>query len=327
MKKRRNAQKFFRFYPSDWLNGTFMMSPDELALYITLIAMMHDRGGPVTEELLRYRFKGMRMRDFRKALDALIESGNIIDGEGGLRNERVMIDLEEIDQSLTTPRANGEPITSHSTSQSRTKAEGKNPEITKDVVHPKNDHHIHNHIHIQKTSSIEGGGFAAEGVLREKARGVSPDLSRRPTFDEVDTALRKIPGVEKHPIFVNCVTSPIWQLVEAGISLDAVVVPVITRILSKHRGQPIHSWEYFVNAILGSTRTKSTVAPLAQITDDKWKRNLKAARSLKIWDDKWGPRPFEKGCLVPQNILEEGDGDGWQSWEDWKKEHHRHAQA
>lgn len=45
-----------------------------------------------------------------------------------------------------------------------------------------------------------------------------------------------------------------------------------------------------------------------------WQKRLAAARNMRQWDPKWGPMPGELGCLVPQQLLDASDGDGWTEW-------------
>lgn len=45
-----------------------------------------------------------------------------------------------------------------------------------------------------------------------------------------------------------------------------------------------------------------------------WRKRLDVARNLNQWDSKWGPPPKAIGCVVPDQLLEPGDGDGWTEW-------------
>jgi uncharacterized protein YdaU (DUF1376 family) len=45
-----------------------------------------------------------------------------------------------------------------------------------------------------------------------------------------------------------------------------------------------------------------------------WKKRLDVARKLSQWDVKWGPMPGKLGCLVPEQLIQPGDGDGWTEW-------------
>lgn len=87
---------FIAFYPSDWLAGTRGMSAAETGVYITLIAMMYEREGPLDMDDTRLaRLCGASVPAFRKALDVLITEGKIARGDDGLFNRRVGVELEK----------------------------------------------------------------------------------------------------------------------------------------------------------------------------------------------------------------------------------------
>jgi hypothetical protein len=45
-----------------------------------------------------------------------------------------------------------------------------------------------------------------------------------------------------------------------------------------------------------------------------WKNRIEVARKLRQWDPKWGPMPGQLGCLVPDQLLQASDGEGWTDW-------------
>lgn len=79
-----------RFFPSDWLAGTRGMSAAEAGVYISLIAMMYERGEPLVEDASRLaRLCGASNSQFKKALENLVREAKIVRVEGGLWNNRV----------------------------------------------------------------------------------------------------------------------------------------------------------------------------------------------------------------------------------------------
>ena len=79
-----------RFFPSDWLAGTRGLSAVETGVYISLIAMMYERGEPLPEDRLRLaRVCGTSGQQFVRAINVLIEHGKVIRTDVGLWNERV----------------------------------------------------------------------------------------------------------------------------------------------------------------------------------------------------------------------------------------------
>ena len=69
---------WFRFFPSDWLSGVSGLSAAERGVYVTLLAIMYDHGGPVVRDDSRLsRQCGLPKTGFIRALDGLIAIGKI----------------------------------------------------------------------------------------------------------------------------------------------------------------------------------------------------------------------------------------------------------
>lgn len=76
---------WIRFFPSDWLAGTRGMTAAETGIYITLIAMMYERGEPIPNDTRRLaRLCGTTTASFTKALDRFITEQRIVVIEPGL---------------------------------------------------------------------------------------------------------------------------------------------------------------------------------------------------------------------------------------------------
>lgn len=85
---------WIKFYPSDWLTGTRGLSPAETGIYITLIAMMYEKGVSLTFDVETLaRLCSCPAAPFRKVLDRLITSGKIDRDDTGLSNKRVKDEL------------------------------------------------------------------------------------------------------------------------------------------------------------------------------------------------------------------------------------------
>lgn len=150
---------------------------------------------------------------------------------------------------------------------------------------------------------------------KPEARSHIPESSSTPsedTFEKFDAALRRIPGIDKHPVFVAPVIAPIWQMAQQGYDLKRQIVPSIVRQLaSRGPGRPIKSWNFFVPGIVDDN-SKSAAIPV--VDEEKWKSRLATARSRQQWDAKWGPLPHGTGCLVPVHLLLPTDGMNWHEW-------------
>jgi len=160
-----------------------------------------------------------------------------------------------------------------------------------------------------KVSAEEGGRREEEG----ESLSAAPPLPRDP-FEDADAALRKIPGIEKHPVFADAVIAPIWQLVQQGYDLKTQIIPSIRKQTAKKKnGNLIGNWHYFVPGILQDCKAVDAVPPA--VPDEKWRRLLGYGRKDKIWDvQNYGPMPGQPGCRAPPELLNPGDGDGWGEW-------------
>ena len=80
---------WFKFYASDWLAGTRGLSPAETGVYVTLLAMIYENGGPIERDDRRLaRLCNCATGGFTKVIAALIEQRKIIEIDGRLTNER-----------------------------------------------------------------------------------------------------------------------------------------------------------------------------------------------------------------------------------------------
>lgn len=86
---------WIRFFPSDWLAGTRGMTAAETGIYITLIAMMYERGGPIPNDTSRIaRLCGTTTAALRNTLETLIGEGKITLIDNALWNNRVGVETE-----------------------------------------------------------------------------------------------------------------------------------------------------------------------------------------------------------------------------------------
>ena len=81
---------FIKFFPEDFLAGTSGLSPSERGVYITLLCLMWDQGGPVELDAGRLaRRCGMPKAAFNKTLAALLKEKKLRQmDDGRLTNKR-----------------------------------------------------------------------------------------------------------------------------------------------------------------------------------------------------------------------------------------------
>lgn len=92
------------------------------------------------------------------------------------------------------------------------------------------------------------------------------------------------------------------ELLAQGCEAERDVWPTIER-LSARLGRAPSSPAYFKAAIL-EARDRRLAAPQTRSTAAlEWQDRLAAFRRDGVWSSKWGPKPGEAGCLVPDELL------------------------
>lgn len=83
-------KRWFRFYIDQWFKGTFGLSPNEIAAYVTILCELYDHDGIVELDLdVMARRCGMRPSSFQKALDRLIATRKVSLEAGFLTSKAV----------------------------------------------------------------------------------------------------------------------------------------------------------------------------------------------------------------------------------------------
>lgn len=90
-----NKNKWFKFYPSDFLAGIHNLEQIEVTAYIVVICELYDHEGICErDDAVMARRCRMRKVVFTKALDGLIAKGKIDFFAGSLTNKRVSNEIE-----------------------------------------------------------------------------------------------------------------------------------------------------------------------------------------------------------------------------------------
>ena len=123
-------------------------------------------------------------------------------------------------------------------------------------------------------------------------------------FDLLEDQLFEAAGIasfrdERHPRLKDL--SPIRALLDKGYALDADILPVIRE---RSRNKTFSSWRFFEQAIVDAVRAKNSIParPANQQADADWEARMKAFVTDGTWLA-WGPKPGERGCRVPPELL------------------------
>jgi uncharacterized protein YdaU (DUF1376 family) len=96
-----------KFYPSDWLAGTGDLTAAERGVYITIVCLIYEYGGPVPLDRTRLaRRCGVPAGSFKRILEGLLDCKKLIETPEGLTNERAERVLGER-ENVTTKRQSG----------------------------------------------------------------------------------------------------------------------------------------------------------------------------------------------------------------------------
>lgn len=98
------------FYPSDWLAGTRGMTAAQMGVYITLIAMMYERAGPIPgDDIAKLaRLCGTSASSMRAILDELISDEKITLAGGMIFNRRAELEIKNVMAKSEVARASAE---------------------------------------------------------------------------------------------------------------------------------------------------------------------------------------------------------------------------
>lgn len=87
---------YFPMYASDWLAGTRSLTAAETGIYITIICMIYEKGGPIEMPRRRLaRLCGTTASAMNRALDVLIETGKLDQDGEKLSNARALLEIEK----------------------------------------------------------------------------------------------------------------------------------------------------------------------------------------------------------------------------------------
>lgn len=96
---------WFRFFPNDWLTGTMGLTATERGVYITLVAMIYDHGGPISRNAHDlHRHCALSKAAFERVLNSLVRQCKILDSDGMLMNSRAQNELHMRDSRVQSAK-------------------------------------------------------------------------------------------------------------------------------------------------------------------------------------------------------------------------------
>lgn len=300
---------WFRFFPSDWLNGTHGLSLVQKGLYITMVAMMYDRGEPlkIKREALARRCS-VTLRQVSDALDILIEEGKILDTPEGYWNERVARELHVRDEKIQKAKG-AAAAREEKKNQLKQQWELSNddPEIiARSSILDSRYKNLEKEDSCPKPASPPSGLFGSDEAHDEPAQKPKKRHAYLEDFEQFWSLYPPTGRLDKK----EC--GDFWKKMDPEDRAKAIAaIPAFKAWIAKQG--PDYRVLYAIRYLRKERFNDIAVGPAgtAEIKID-WVKRLGFARKLKQWDLRnWGPMPGQPGCAAPSDVLTPEDGSGW----------------
>lgn len=274
-----SERPFMQLYVSDFIGDTLHLSTEQVGAYLLLLMAMWNAGGSLPDDEAKLaRIVRLSVKKWRAVAPDLLSFFERVDG--AVRHKRLTKELQK----------------SESKSQSRASAgaEGGKAKALKD-----NEARLANATvlpqHLPDTIS--------QKEIEPIAQHTIP-AAPRDKFDRLLESLLAAAGIqgfreERDPGLVS--VGPILALIERGYDLEADILPVIR---DKCRGgfKP-RTWGYFTDAVIESAAKKRAIPAKPTAAQFDWHAALDLFRADGTWSHAWGPKPGERGCRVPSELL------------------------
>jgi len=151
----RKKIPFFRFYPSDFMDGVRGMSAQEVGLYTMLLCRMYEESGPIEDHTLRLAtYCGMREKTFTSTLEKLVALGKIKRCDGMLSNDRAEMEISDRSHDLENAIAAGKVSAQKRQRNQRKDATG----VQRAFNHTDTDTDIDRGIEAKASTPLKAGG-------------------------------------------------------------------------------------------------------------------------------------------------------------------------
>lgn len=290
---------WFKCYPSDFLGGMAVLDAIERNVYVTLIFMMYEAGGP-----LRGDMKGLAaacrvpVKQFEKALRRLFLIGKLESMENGsILNKRVLSEIDAANAICGKLQDNSR--------KGNAKRWGNAKHINGGGV----------------ANGMDGGSQGDTGAMPLRSQGdpISESDNRippTPTGGRAESLLAELMAIvgrlgmakPQHAMDVW----PLLKKVDEGHSIESILVKARANadFLRDRASVP---WRY-----LASMLKAEDIAGQPQDKPSKpvrWDLEIKVARSSYAWSSLRGPPPGKPGCLVPPELITDEILDEARKWE------------
>lgn len=269
------------FYPSDWLKGTRSLTPAEAGLYVTLTAMMYDKGAPLDMPRGRLvRTCNASPAAFAKALKTLIDEGKIIETERGLWATRVEKELKLREQKRDQARENASTgWKKRKGKQRQPKAGALNPQCESDATRAR-----YQNTPLPPTD--------VGGVIDGMKEGPERDFLREAAADGAD------------PNAIRSWSRGGFQVADAGGRTVLIVDGMHDRFEQAFQRTYDRLGFLCWSRTYADARGGLTLKPVPQAErGPDWQARVQAFFASRSWSPAWGPEPGMAGCKAPPELV------------------------
>lgn len=272
-----SAMSWFKFFPSDYLNGIASLTPEERGIYSTIFALQYDQNVPVQyfgRERVLARLCNANQARLKAVVETLIELGKLTLENGCLSNPRAADELKKVDEKQKKNRENS----------------AKGGEATRKKWHKK-------HNEISETEGRSASHPASRTAIKKRAhtriQKPDPDLERKKEAAEPEReppqndAVAAVETPAQAPPFSNLDENPKAVLFGEGATWLCEVAGKDRASVKSAIGQMLkmagHDDAGFVLAILRDAKRQNVAEPISWIMGAlKARSSMKAVASASI---------------------------------------------
>jgi len=296
---------FMRFYWSDWRAdpGLRLCSLAARGLWADMLSIMHEaepyghliiRGVPVTEKELA-KIAGGKPAEVKKLVNELEKNSVFSRNSEGIPFSRRMVrDKETSEKNRENGRAGGNPKlkSNNGLHENRSVSTGSN-RISDRLSEPDKPPPTEP-LKPQSPESISQKPYS-KGDEPRNGQSSTSDLERLAGILKLDhRAFHRHPKFARFPAYMA-------EWLELGCDEALDIWPTIEKLA--RRNPNITSPAFFDTAIREAFEIRKASQPLDL---NLWQKRLNGLRRWDNWSEtEWGPRPGEKGCKAPKDLLDE----------------------
>jgi len=221
---------WFKCFPTDWLEGTRGLTPEQRGVYIDCLCLIYRDDKPLPdngadgEKRMAFALH-ISTRLWRSVRKALINSGKLIETPDGLINVRAQV---EIGSRSVQPRVERESAAKN----------GKTPEVS-------------------TCARARSQTSESDTELEREGSAVAAPPSKPDSKSLYERLITAANGALDNPVncqgLLNTAVPQMW--LERGADLDRDVIPTLEAAGVKHCGKRIRDWSYFTGMV-AETKTK-----------------------------------------------------------------------